>query len=200
LKIISKILAFTAVLFILSAVPIYAATATEIKLSSATVEDKTITVYGVLTNPVDGVELTMLVGDVKNNDINNIFYFNQSKPTIAADGSFKVSFSINKLLSSDGVYVARFGGTNISKYSQIIITTDDGIATALLGDVDLDGVITSNDAAITLQYVLYSESFLSDKQVSAMYVTDDDTVTANNAANILAKVLNDMYIFPIIDN
>jgi hypothetical protein len=200
LKIINKALVFVAVLFMLGTAPVYAATTTEIKLSSATVEDKTITVYGVLTNPINGGELTMLASDVKNNDINDIFYFNQSKPTIAADGSFKVSFSINKLLSSDGTYIVRFGGTNIGKYAQLIITSDDGTGTALLGDVDLDGVITSNDAAITLQYVLYSESFLSDKQVSAMYVTDDDNVTANNAANILAKVLNDMYIFPIINN
>jgi hypothetical protein len=191
---------FVTVLFILGIVPVYAETTTEIKLSSATIEDKTITVYGVLTNPVDGGELTMIAGELKNKTINDVFYFNQSKPTIAADGSFRVSFDINKLLSSNGVYIVRFGGTNISQYSQIIITTEDGMGTALLGDVDLDGVITSNDAAVTLQYVLYSESYLTDNQISAMYVTDDDTVTANNAANILAKALDDMYIFPIINN
>jgi hypothetical protein len=171
----------------------------EISLSSATVSNKTITVKGKLTRSVPNCELTMLASDIVNNNINEIFYINQSTPQLATDGTFTVRFNINKLLSTDGVYIVRFGGTNITKCAQLIITVSNGTAKVLLGDVDLDGIITANDAALTLQYVLNHTGNLSEKQISAMYVTDDDIVTANNAATILAKVLNNMYIFPITE-
>jgi hypothetical protein len=111
--------------------------------------------------------------------------------------SFSLKIDISDLLSENTVYVARVGGTDIANPAQMIITTYNDSVEVLLGDVNLDGNITASDAAITLQHVLFNLEYLQQKQIDAMKVTKSEIITSENAAQILAKVLDSMYIFPI---
>lgn len=61
--------------------------------------------------------------------------------------------------------------------------------TALLGDVDLDGVITSKDAALVLRSIVGMESFSETEQLLAD-VDGDDTVSSKDAAMILRHVVS----------
>lgn len=68
---------------------------------------------------------------------------------------------------------------------------------AEFGDVDLSGVLTSNDAAFVLNYTLLQEATgYTDEQIKAADVNGDGIVTANDAALILQKVLTNMP-FPV---
>lgn len=66
----------------------------------------------------------------------------------------------------------------------------------ILGDVDGDGYITASDASMVLMYVLMEGEYpLSTKQKAAAMVTKEQTITVENAEEILKKSLNADYRF-----
>lgn len=68
--------------------------------------------------------------------------------------------------------------------------------TFIYGDVDNDGRVTANDAALTLAYVRNKDLDLTAEQKKAMLLKDDNTlITATNAAKILKKAKNSAYEF-----
>jgi hypothetical protein len=130
-------------------------------------------------------------------NVDEIFYINQTDANADKSGAFKASFNIAKLLDDDGVYIVRVGGTNIDTPVTMVITGIGDNDTVFLGDVNLDGRITAADASLTLQHVLYNLEYLTQRQVDAMMVSDSGIITSENAAQILAKALDDMYIFSV---
>ncbi|GEM_PF-2093691 len=184
---------------ILSVISVFAAN-TAITLDSAVLEDKTITVTGSIQNPVSNQQITLMATDLLSGggyNADGIFYINQTDALLDSEGAFKVSFNIDEMLDSDNIYIIRVGGTNIFNPAQMILTSLGGEGEVLLGDVNQDGKITASDAALTLQNVLYRLDYLTQKQIEAMKVTKSDIITSDNAANILAKALDSMYIFPV---
>lgn len=184
---------------ILSVISVFAAN-TAITLDSAVLEDKTITVTGSIQNPVSNQQITLMATDLLSGggyNADGIFYINQTDALLDSEGAFKVSFNIDEMLDSDNIYIIRVGGTNIFNPAQMILTSLGGESEVLLGDVNQDGKITASDAALTLQNVLYRLDYLTQKQIEAMKVTKSDIITSDNAANILAKALDSMYIFPV---
>lgn len=193
-----KTLLFLIVTFCIFNIVTVLAAETVITLDSAVLNGSTITVSGKLQNAVDNQQISFMATDILDNTYNKdgIFYMDQQTAMLDADGNFKVSFNINKLLSDESIYIVRFGGTNIITPAQMLITT--GAETELiLGDVNLDGNITAADAALTLQNVLYQIDYLTEKQIKAMRVTKSEVITSDNAAQILAKALDAMYVFPV---
>ncbi|MCD8090902.1 MAG: hypothetical protein LUD81_09865 [Clostridiales bacterium] len=104
--------------------------------------------------------------------------------------------------------------TAITKYNKAMFTdiTVDGeaiydtsssddpskvVGNGIIGDVDQNDVLTANDSAALLAYVLNSE-VKGDDWVVDNYIADvnnDENVTAADAAEILSKVLNSSYSF-----
>ncbi|MCD7777452.1 MAG: hypothetical protein LUH47_02995 [Clostridiales bacterium] len=104
--------------------------------------------------------------------------------------------------------------TDIIKYnkSQLTNITIDGVAlvdtsssddptpgtnTGMIGDVDQNSVLTANDSAALLTYVLNNENLNENWNVDKTIAdtNNDDDVTAADAADILVKVLNSAYQF-----
>lgn len=192
-----KLLFLIAAFCIISTVSAFAADTT-ISLQSAVLQNNNIIIKGKIENAVENQQITIMATDVYNDSYNKdgIFYIDQQDAELDESGAFTVSSNISKVLSNESVYIVRVGGTNINTPAQMIITTGDETK-ILLGDVNLDGLITADDAAITLQEVLYHLDYLTEKQLAAMKVTKSDVITSDNAANILVKALNSMYIFPV---
>ena len=196
-----KVLQTVALLMVFLALFIVTAFASDtvITLESATLNGETVTIKGSLTDPVDNQQITFIATDLLGDRYNpeGIFYIDQQEAQLQADNSFTLSFNINVLLSEDTVYIVRVGGTNIPNPAQMIITTSGGEGEVLLGDVNLDGIITAEDASITLQEVLFHIETLTDRQIAAMKVTKSDVITSSNASEILYKSLDSMYEFSI---
>lgn len=192
-----KLLFLIAAFCIINTISAFAADTT-ISLQSAVLQNNNIVIKGKIENAVENQQITIMATDVYNDSYNKngIFYIDQQDAELNESGAFTVSFNISKVLSNESVYIVRVGGTNINTPAQMIITTGDETK-ILLGDVNLDGLITADDAAITLQEVLYHLDYLTEKQLAAMKVTKSDVITSDNAANILVKALNSMYIFPV---
>ncbi len=192
-----KLLFLIAAFCIINTISAFAAYTT-ISLQSAVLQNNNIVIKGKIENAVENQQITIMATDVYNDSYNKngIFYIDQQDAELNESGAFTVSFNISKVLSNESVYIVRVGGTNINTPAQMIITTGDETK-ILLGDVNLDGLITADDAAITLQEVLYHLEYLTEKQLAAMKVTKSDVITSDNAANILVKALNSMYIFPV---
>jgi hypothetical protein len=185
--------------------------AASISLDKAVINDKVITVSGKVYDEAKNQNVVVMASDMlSGSSYNDVRYLNQfSLDDVKTDAAsteygktqtgkcFEISFDIKELLSDDKIYVVRVGGTDIDNPAEMIITTLNGEAEVMLGDVNLDGKITAADAALTLQYVLFHMDYLTKNQVDAMKVTNANIITAENAAQILAKVLNSMYTFPV---
>ncbi|MCD8215736.1 MAG: pectinesterase family protein [Clostridiales bacterium] len=119
----------------------------------------------------------------------------------------QISFTIPDN-SADGVYlqmaVAATGMTSTSDaylaidYSSATIAGEDS-GNGLRGDVDQNGIITANDAACLLTYVLDNENLNPNWNVSAAIADVAGSVygeiAADDVAAIMAKVLNGAYQF-----
>jgi hypothetical protein len=174
--------------------------AATVSISSAYVNDKTVSVEGVVRDSAKNQQIVVMISDILSGDsYKDVRYFNQLdfQNIKSNNDSFSLKIDISDLLSENTVYVVRVGGTDIANPAQMIITTYNDNIEVLLGDVNLDGSITAADAAITLQHVLFNLDYLQQKQIDAMKVTKSEIITSENAAQILAKVLDSMYIFPI---
>lgn len=169
---------------------------TTVSLDSAVINDEVITLKGRVSNPVENQQLVFLAREIFENRENDI-YINQTDANCDSSGSFEISFDLSVLeFDTKNVYKARLGGTNIENPSEMLILLVGESSEVILGDVNLDGIITAADAALTLQYVLTRLDLLP-SQYTAMSVTRADIITADNAAHILYKVLNSMYRFPV---
>ncbi len=193
-----KYLFFTAAVFcLLAAAPVFASD-TSITTDSAVLKNDVITVSGKILNPVSTQQITILAtdatGDVYNYE--SPVYLDQIDAVLDRDGGFTYSFNAAGL-SGDKVYIVRIGGTDIDVPAQmVVLSSDEGEKKLLLGDADLDGKITANDAAITLEEVIFHLDSITEEQREAMKVTKSDIITSNNAALIFYKAYNSTYKFP----
>lgn len=192
----------------------YYVLAASISLDKAVVNNKVITVSGKVYDESKDQNIVVMASDMlSGSTYNDVRYLNQFSlddvktgqyDIVSTDNDktkvnryFEISFNIKELLSDDKIYIVRVGGTDVDNSQEMIIMTLGGDAEVMLGDVNLDGKITAADAALTLQYVLYRMDYLTENQVNAMKVTKSNIITSENAAQILAKVLDSMYTFPV---
>lgn len=82
---------------------------------------------------------------------------------------------------------------NTTKFSNISLINS---AEQLYGDVNCDGKIGADDAALLLQYVL-KHSGVTDTGLKNAAVTNDGQITAVNVAHILQKALDSNYLMPV---
>lgn len=92
----------------------------------------------------------------------------------------------------------KISADNINK--KIYLTPPD--ENFVYGDIDGDKIITANDAALILQYVLNSENIkFNDTQIRAAMVSDSSSViTTEDIIHILKKALDYDYVFPVAEN
>lgn len=110
-------------------------------------------------------------------------------------GSVSSFFTTTSKKSARNISVA-----NLTVGKVVEDTPDDPTPPAdkLLGDTDVNGIITANDASIVLAYTLSPEAAKTvwDLSNDAADVNDDTLVTSADAAHIMKKVINSAYSFP----
>lgn len=120
---------------------------------------------------------------------------NISAAPIAANTSALISKSPLQLKQ---IRLVRTAGS-IVYFDNISLKTDSDtppVTDITYGDVDSDGYITGNDAALILQYSLNRSSIPTDNEwVEKADVDGDDVITANDAAEVYQKSLNSSYNF-----
>lgn len=191
----NKVFVFLFIIFCFSFSEAAFASATEVYLESAVIDrNDIITLKGKVKNPVEKQQLVFMaemIFDTERKDV----YINQTDANCDSNGNFEISFDLPGM-STKNVYMARLGGTNIDTPVEMLIVFTGESSEVILGDVNLDGIVTASDAALTLQYVLTNLDLLP-AQHTAMKVTKAEIITADNAAHILYKALNRIYKFPV---
>ena len=82
-------------------------------------------------------------------------------------------------------------------------TTEPTTAPGTAGDVNLDGIISADDAAITLQETLNNafempcEAYYPNTYMLIADVNADNLITSSDSAYILQKTLNNAFKLPI---
>lgn len=95
----------------------------------------------------------------------------------------------------------RVYSTTANDLSISAINTAPGIA----GDVNMDGIISANDAAVTLQKTLNNafempcEQYFPDTYMLIADVNADNIITSSDSADILQKTLDNSFRLPIED-
>lgn len=158
--------------------------------------NNTVTTEGNITEYTNGLAY---------DDENTVFIngSNETKVVMAKDDVMTVSTesggSVDVDFIADGVYEksetanSSNGITIINNGSELEIengSEDNPAVYGLAGDVDNNNVLTANDAACLLHYVLNNEDLNSDWNLTKADVNGDDSLSAADAALILAKVLN----------
>ncbi len=186
--------------FILAIIVILTFTSTvnaaEIRIQSAHINDNTniLSISGGVTDANTDQNISITVSPLKDGryDIENVVYVGQQA---ISENFFTLSFPIEL---NEGYYVARIGGNDIATPKYLLIEHEGSEYSIKPGDVNADGVITSADSALTLQYVLNKASVnFSELQIYLSNVSGDKEITAEDAALILSKVLNGMFPFRV---
>lgn len=166
-----------------------------ISIDSITQQGDKIIFDGSVTDFEKGDIVNVMVTEYVNDnyDLNTVTYIDAFEIT---DGRFNSEFYLSDSAQRNKSYILRVGATNVENPTYGIFVYKDNQMEILYGDVDLDGVLTSSDAATVLQYVNNTDSIdFSELQLKAANVTGDDFLSAGDAAQILAKVLNSDYKF-----
>lgn len=96
-------------------------------------------------------------------------------------------------MTEDSLYIALYDTQDNS-----IDIYRESLPSEKIGDVDRNGVYTSNDAALALSYVLKNvDSGLDEEQIRLAGVCGGTHMTANDAAYILARSLDNSIVFPV---
>lgn len=133
---------------------------------------------------VSGDKNTIILFKGSNDDINGITseiirYVNQGDST----QSYFTAIPVNTL--DDGTYTVKIGSSDMSAKVQVAEFTVGGNPhDVLLGDVDMDGEPTADDAAITLKATVNS-SYLSGDKATAADVTKNGSIQEDDALEIL---------------
>lgn len=163
-----------------------------------------VLVNGSISGVNDGQQITSMVTEVKDGtyDEENICYINQTVYT-DSDGAFSFQLGVKGTLDANKAYIVRIGGDGVDEPVSLIVGTDaGGKVDFVIGDANNDGVITSADSSLVLQYVLDPES-VDEKYTSVekfkekINVTGKDEITAEQASYILARALDSSFEFPV---
>ena len=96
-------------------------------------------------------------------------------------------------MTEDSLYIALYDTQDNS-----IDIYRESLPSEKIGDVDRNGIYTSNDAALALSYVLKNvDSGLDEEQIRLAGVCGGTHMTANDAAYILARSLDNSIVFPV---
>ena len=167
-------------------------------------KDGSVSIDGTIENSAVNQQLTVMAAEYvnENYDMDTISYIDQISYT-GTDGKFTVEFNPKTALEKEKIYIVRMGGTDIeSAVYMLIKTNDSGEVEWIYGDVDKDGAITASDAALVMQYVLNPESvkeIIGDTKdfLKRADVTENGTLTSEQASYIYQKALNAAFKFPV---
>ncbi|MCD8158934.1 MAG: hypothetical protein LUD77_08580 [Clostridiales bacterium] len=140
--------------------------------------------------------LTDADSDGKNDSAyNNGVIFSLVLTAVSAASADEVAAAVSTGTPSAGA----FGNADGEEITVTIEGNTSGSSeeTGLRGDVDNNGIITANDAACLLTYVLNNDN-LNSSWVVTDYVANvngDETIDAADVAEIMSKVLNSTYVF-----
>ncbi len=205
-KVLSFILAVFMTFSGLSGVCVFADTQPSVSLTKALqFEDKSVYLSGKITNPVENQEITIIAVRLENGVFSesNSVYIDQQTSIIKNDGTFDLTFNPKTQLEENSEYAIKVGGTGIVQSATMKIkTSSDGeVVEFILGDVNADGEVTVNDAALALQFVLDSSKL--DNNILALTdlekrinVTGESNITSKQVSAILSKALNSSFEFP----
>ena len=99
-------------------------------------------------------------------------------------------------------------GENMRVYnvaSDTLSIAVSSMAPGIAGDVNMDGIISANDAAITLKKTLNNafkmpcEQYLSDAYMLIVDVNADNMITSSDSAYIIQKTLDNSFRLPVED-
>lgn len=161
--------------------------------ATKTVYDGVVKMELTFTGDADSQYLVFLLEDSEVPSENSLRYINQTT------GSGEVSFTIYPdTLESAGTYDICLSSTDeefaIVGTFEVVDSWEE--AGYLLGDVDMDGSVSSQDAAVILSYNVGNMS-LTDTQLAAGKVYNGIDLTAADAALILQKASGVISSFPI---
>jgi len=174
---------------------IFANEYTNIKINEINIKDNNINIYATINNSVENQSITVMAAELLNDTINydSIVYINQFDDIAFSDNNFNINFKFD--FDKNRKYVFYLGGSNIDIPSVYYIG-EENHDNILYGDADFDGVITANDCATVLKYVLDNDNFAVDsKFIKTADVDLTGIITANDVSCIMTKVLNNDYVF-----
>ncbi len=164
---------------------------TTVSITNAEISDEYFVSFSFnIEDCVTDQQINVLVLKYNNNslDFDSIVYINQYD----YEEGFSTEFTCGDWIEEDAVYAVRVGGSEID-LPAVFIFDDEGI---IYGDVNNDGIIAADDAALTLQYVLNQDTAgLTQKQIQAAAVNGSTDITAYEASCILSKALNASFTF-----
>lgn len=205
-----KAICILMVVLISSLIPMNVSAQTSAELNSVVMsEDGTVKVTGVINEPAENQRYTIMVTKNKGDSsytLEDIVYIDQKNTEEVTVNNGVFSFSFKSNIQNGEEYLLKIGGTDIdTPTSKNFVSSSEGSDKIIYGDVDNDGVITANDSAVLLQYVLNKNSVDSTIIESEGFqersdVTGSGELTAEQAAYILQKVLNNSFKFPVEEN
>lgn len=192
-KLISAVSAFIAVSFMAS--NIYAAPSIQINKAEKT-DTGTISVECTVNEPDVYQGITVISCEQNNADFSkSCIYIDQFTEEMSKDNNtFSFVFSPASwadFVSKDKVYIVKVGGTNIAEPDSMIIVSHGGEVVYAKGDINNDGTVNEVDAILLLKYVSGIEN-LTETQIEAGHVNDDDKVDIRDVTEILKKTINSL--------
>jgi len=194
----SKYITIFILFFIISTnnnINIFASEYTNIKINEVNIENNNVNIYATVNNAVENQNITVMIAELLNNTVNydSIVYINQFDNIAFNDSNFNINFKFD--FDENKKYAFYLGGSNIDSPS-VYYTRTENDKDILYGDADLNGVITANDSATVLKYILNKDNFTAEnKFLKTADVDLTGTITANDASCIITKVLDSDYVF-----
>lgn len=145
--------------------------------------------FVITYTPKAGIELganyviSMYTGDSLG--VDSVLYLNQQIATAADVQYGSISFTVYP----SEIDTATIALTSDSFSGAITVVEINLYDEYMLGDVNLDGYITTADAVLTLQYIVGTKD-LTSTQIKAADVDGGGTVATSDAVKILAYVVN----------
>lgn len=169
----------------------------EIHISSLNTGNGTVSVSGSLDRQ-SNLTAAIYKSDDGTIAAENIVYINHFSSVTDESNNFELELKTALSALDDGIYFLKIGGNTIQTALTIQLVKHEDDIYYMLGDIDNDSQITAADSALVLQYVIDMGGYpFSERQLKAARVTGNSVITAENAAVILQKALDNGYVFPV---
>lgn len=121
----------------------------------------------------------------------DIYYIDQAEASAANWGTIKFASALE-----DATYTLKMGGEGVATIVSEDFTVGGTTADVMVGDVNGDEKILTNDAVAIVDYVL-EKTDLNDAQLKAADTNVDGKVLTNDAVNIVDYVLEKIDSLPV---
>ena len=159
------------------------------KIEVTTPPNKTSYLVGEKFDPM-GMVVTATYANGKTRDVTAYVAYHQEKLTME-DTSFTIRFEILEYHNQEDGQGMKSGVVS----STPTVTLDLKITTSLLGDVNMDGELTAEDAQLILDYEAQLQQEEPVKAVAD--VSGDEVVNSDDAVLILQRISGELQTFPV---